>query len=350
MPKDNDFDRAVNDRVRDAFRGRTDVMAEAIQGVKAFYAGWTDRNGTFSDQVDNKTMDLAIRAVVGHIDTVGAGKAQIAPWGMEGGAFRNAIETDFNRAMRDHGFAGTPQGNLRLYNVENYGGPGAKPNQYVLNAGTNYLKDRAGNTIILDLNETPNRYPAEPAQPTAARVTGRSDAMNAAVQSMTAQERNLIRYHDTFFDNRNLPKGPDGNPTTVGMTAVTIPEGRPYAGRVVVVPNQVGGQLIGDPNNPDDVNRIYEYWSGDVSRGPGGRVGGRTIAPSQFPMYATMDAAQRAIGQMQDVINDDFTRRAAADAAAARPPQPGALFPATAPMPPGSRGRTMPSGKGAQQR
>lgn len=342
MPKDADIERAALDYVGNAFRGRGEAFAEAMQGIRAFYAGWTDRNGTASPEVNSTALQLAIRATVGNVDDHGKGARFVLPWGMQVSAGRAALDRAFAQEMERAGLTGTPQANIRLYDIENY-----RPNQYVLRVGTDYMKDRNGQTIVLNISGAPGiDGPALPPPPGVGVVPGRRPEIQETFNTLNPSERVAYNKIDMATFRRVAPQGIEP------LTVIVVPEGQPYAGRAFIVPTMDGRDMIvrNSTGGADYAQQLYEYWKNDLTPR---RMGGRAsqLTNPTFPLYNTVDEAWQAHGRLLQVMNDDLARSQASQQPAPQPPQrrPEDSFPAGAPPERGGRVQPNPSGGGRSE-
>lgn len=343
MPRDVEIEKAALDYVGNAFRGRGEAFAQAMQGVRAFYAGWTDRKGTASPDVDSTSLRLAIRATIGNVDNHGKGAKFVLPWGMEVSAGRAAIDRAFAQAMEKDGLTGTPQANIRLYDIENY-----RPNQYVLRVGTDYMKDRSGQTIVLNISGAPGiDGPALPPPPSVGVVPGRPQQIQEVFNRLTPAERVAYGHIDMEKFGKVAPEG------VAPLAVITVPQGRPYAGRAFIVPTMQGGEMIvkDSTDSADYEQQLFSYWIADLMpRNLTGTASKLKISP-KFPLYNTVEEALTARSGLLQVLNDDLARLQASQKPKPQPPQltPELLFPSGAPPERGGRVPLNKQGGGRQE-
>ena len=151
MPKEQDLRAQFKKNVKDAFASAPTAADYAFQAVKAYYAGKAAQMGDVSGETNDQVLTEAITATLGGVtDPNGQGHV-LRPWGMPEDTFKDALQAAFNKS-------GAP-GNLRNYRVQNGGG-----DRYLLSSGTGFLKDAAGNPVVLDLTQAPvNRNLPAPA-------------------------------------------------------------------------------------------------------------------------------------------------------------------------------------------
>lgn len=343
MPKDTDIERAALDYVGNAFRGRGEAFAQAMQGVRAFYAGWTDRKGTASPDVDSTSLQLAIRATIGNVDSHGKGAKFVLPWGMEVSAGRAAIDRAFAQEMEKAGLTGTPQANIRLYDIENY-----RPNQYVLRVGTDYMKDRSGQTIVLNISGAPGiDGPALPPPPSVGVVPGRPQQIQEVFNRLTPAERFAYAKIDMEKFGKVAQEG------VAPLAVITVPQGRPYAGRAFIVPTMEGGDMIvkNSTDSADYEQQLFSYWIADLMPRKLAGTASKLKSSPKFPLYNTVEEALTARSGLLQVLNDDLARLQASQKPKPQPPQltPELLFPSGAPPERGGRVPLNKQGGGRQE-
>ena len=151
MPKDQDLRQQFTNVVGNAFAGDPKGADFAYQGVKAYYAGKSAREGDIAGTINPSRMKDAITAVVGGVSNVNGRGDAIRPWGMDDGDFRNRAKTAFDQAIVANGYTDPQMTNYGAYGLRSW-----KDGKYVLQSATGYLVDKKGDPIVIDMTSRPS--------------------------------------------------------------------------------------------------------------------------------------------------------------------------------------------------
>jgi hypothetical protein len=147
MPKEEDLRLQFNNVVGKAFAGNPSAADTAYQSVKAYYAGKAARIGDVSGIANPTILKQSITAVLGGVSNVNGKSEVIRPWGMPEDVFTDHAKAAFDKAVADAGLIGNGY-RFGLYGLQNAGG-----DKYLVVSGTNYLHDKQGKPIVLDMTQ-----------------------------------------------------------------------------------------------------------------------------------------------------------------------------------------------------
>jgi hypothetical protein len=152
LPDQTLLQQSFQEAVGDAFRGRAGAAELAYQGVQAYYVGraaQTGRIATSKQDVDTNLVRESVTAVLGSVsDFNGAGKV-LAPWGMDKDTFEE-------RAAQEFRIEGSRRG-IPKERIDQLAGDiglqNAGANRYRVTVGNNFLLDRGGNPLLIEVPE-----------------------------------------------------------------------------------------------------------------------------------------------------------------------------------------------------
>lgn len=152
MPPEKDLRSQFNSFVGRAFAGSPMVADFSYQGVKAYYAGKSAREGDVSGVIDSGRLKESINAVIGGVSNINGKGEVVRPWGMSESAFRDGAQREFNSAMSASGLKGTQFDNFGVYGLESVGG-----DSYLVRTGSgSLLNPKTGQPIVLNLGDRPD--------------------------------------------------------------------------------------------------------------------------------------------------------------------------------------------------
>lgn len=134
----------------EAFRGAPQAADVAYQAAKAIYAGMAAEAGDYSGEIDGSRWKKAITMATGGIGSFNGAKV-VLPYGMEEGAFRDAVRGQLDAAVRDKRVSASKE-QIRGMQIESVGDA-----RYLVRSGGSYLLDNTGAPLVLDLTE-PRRF------------------------------------------------------------------------------------------------------------------------------------------------------------------------------------------------
>ena len=104
IPKQTDFDLAIDKRLSGVFAGQPQAYGLASQAIKAYYTGAAAESGNISGELDKSVMDRAIKATVGEV--VDFNNSQVlAPWGMPADTFETLAKQRLVQTMQAQGMS-----------------------------------------------------------------------------------------------------------------------------------------------------------------------------------------------------------------------------------------------------
>lgn len=143
MPPPKEFDEAVAQAVGNAFRGRPEAYAIAMQAVRAGYAGAAATDGDVTGEIDLDRIENVIRFTIGETVTIN-GTDVLAPIGMDEDVFEDALEEAWESAAGNR-----PEGASDDFGV--YGLRQAGDGRYMVTFGRSYLHGRDGRPMLLQV-------------------------------------------------------------------------------------------------------------------------------------------------------------------------------------------------------
>ena len=146
MPSETDFVTQFNSEVGDAFANNAEAANIAYQAVKSYYAGQSARKGDLSGSMEPNRIKSAIKYVLGGVTNVNGNGKTLRPWGMPEETFKDQLKVKFDAAMAANGYQNTQYNKFDVYTVQSYG-----DSTYLLRIGNQFLLDKAGKPIILNL-------------------------------------------------------------------------------------------------------------------------------------------------------------------------------------------------------
>jgi hypothetical protein len=144
LPAQAEFDAALSDTLGSAFRDRPEAYAIAMQAVRAGYAGAAAADGDVSGEIDEDRITNIVKAVLGEtVDYNGRGDVFV-PYGMDPDDFEDKVEATWD-ALVSRLPPGAPT------DLDEYGLQQAGDGRYYVTAGRMFVKDKAGNPLILEV-------------------------------------------------------------------------------------------------------------------------------------------------------------------------------------------------------
>lgn len=132
------------DSVQDAFAGRPAAAQIAFQAMQSYYVGKAAQTGKLAaskSDIDPDLVSEAITATLGAVVDFNGNGSVLAPWGMDEGTFEDRA----TRLLEATGVEDPDE--LGLRNV----GDGT----YYVTQGRNFLYDKAGNPVLINVNTPP---------------------------------------------------------------------------------------------------------------------------------------------------------------------------------------------------
>jgi hypothetical protein len=151
MPKDADFNLAFADTAGSVFAGRPGAYDVAMQAVKAYYVGRASIDGDISGEVDSRRLKQALAAVIGQVVDYNGNGEVLAPWGMGADEFEEKAAAALEGELGRRGIRDLVGGNLGALGLKNYG-----DSTYYVVQGRNFLYDKQGKPVVVDLNARPS--------------------------------------------------------------------------------------------------------------------------------------------------------------------------------------------------
>lgn len=145
MPKDDEMRRIFNTSTQGAFGDNYDAYDIQFQAARAIYAGLT--KGEPAPDLNSAKWKEAIQRSTGGITNLNGNGNVIKPWGMDDGQFKDLAHRGFVEAVRSAGLPADVSAQWSRFALENTKGG------YLVKSGTGYLTDRAGNPVIVRINE-----------------------------------------------------------------------------------------------------------------------------------------------------------------------------------------------------
>ena len=145
MPKDDEMRRIFNTSTQGAFGDNYDAYDIQFQAARAIYAGLT--KGEPAPDLNSAKWKEAIQRSTGGITNLNGNGNVIKPWGMDDGQFKDLAHRGFVEAVRNAGLPADVSAQWSRFALENTRGG------YLVKSGTGYLTDRAGNPVIVRVNE-----------------------------------------------------------------------------------------------------------------------------------------------------------------------------------------------------
>lgn len=261
VPKDTEFVQALEEKVRDLYRGlgagssaATDFMQDAY-AIKAYYVGKAAQDGSLSPDVDTDRLDQAITAVIGApVDFNGQGRI-LAPWGMDSDSFTARANSAINRQIRERQL-----GSDLTQSADNIGLIAVGSGVYAATLGDQPLMDPAsGDLIIIEMSPDAD--------------SGRDSFGVSASDLIPRQPSSMMEQGNIDLSNRPVVQNADGSISTV--KTISIEED----GAEVLIPtiSDDGKEL-----SEDDAVSLY-------------RKTGR-----HFGKFSTVDAANRYAEQLHN--------------------------------------------------
>jgi hypothetical protein len=148
LPKDAEFNTAFADAAGAVFAGRPAAYDVAMQSVKAYYVGRASIDGDISGEVNGKRMKQAVTAVIGEVVDYNGNGEVLAPWGMGADDFETKAHAAMIGELGRRGILDTTIDNIKSLGLKNYG-----DSTYYVVQGRNFLYDKAGRPVIIDLQK-----------------------------------------------------------------------------------------------------------------------------------------------------------------------------------------------------
>lgn len=147
MPKQADFQLALNTQMGNVFAGQPQSYLLASQAVKAYYAGAAAQRGDVSGDVDSGLLRQAIKASVGEVVDFNGGET-LAPWGMPGDTFREMATERLEGAMRDQGMSDEDIAASSALTLRQY-----RDGVYYVMQGQQFKYGADGKPLMINVNE-----------------------------------------------------------------------------------------------------------------------------------------------------------------------------------------------------
>jgi hypothetical protein len=149
MPKDNSSGGLTTDfntRIGNAYRGNPKAANQALQAVRAFYAGESANQGNYTGVYDSDIGEKAINSVIGNVVEMNKSYV-IPPRNMDETTFKDVAKIAYTDKAKN--IKGAPDfSDIDLKN-------GDKPGTYLIPVGSSYLTDNTGKPLVLDMNNLP---------------------------------------------------------------------------------------------------------------------------------------------------------------------------------------------------
>lgn len=147
MPKQADFQLALNTQLGSVFAGQPQSYLLAYQAVKAYYAGAAAQRGDVSGDVDSGLLRQAIKASVGEVVDFNGGET-LAPWGMPGDTFREMAAERLEGTMRDQGMSDEDIAASSALTLRQY-----RDGVYYVMQGQQFKYGADGKPLMINVNE-----------------------------------------------------------------------------------------------------------------------------------------------------------------------------------------------------
>lgn len=138
------------------FEDHPQTMQDSYKAFNAFYAGLSIKEGDYSGEFNSDRAESAAKAIIGTTWN-SQGKTVIAPWGMGGSQFKDALKTVYDDKLNAIGLqdkVGYNFSNMGFTNSENYG------EYYVINGAENLKDPTTGKPVTINVfSQTPLRRP-----------------------------------------------------------------------------------------------------------------------------------------------------------------------------------------------
>jgi len=140
MPPQDQLDRVITSKLRNAYAGRPGDYDTARQAIRAFYAAKSSDEGDVSGALDAKRLKQAVAAVVGE-PVEFEGHDVVPPWGMSGADFHDRAEVYIQARLKAAGLQ--DPGDVYLMNTQ------GRDDVYFLARGNEALVDRRGLPLVI---------------------------------------------------------------------------------------------------------------------------------------------------------------------------------------------------------
>jgi len=150
LPPEKDFRDQFSSAAGHVFAGRPQAYEVAMQAVRAYYTGKAAQDGDVSGQIDGGRMKHAITAVLGEVVNYNGNGEVLAPWGMDKSTFKDKTKDAFRTELKARGMPDSMLDSLPALGLRNKG-----DGTYYVVQGRNYLYDRQGQPVIINLNGQP---------------------------------------------------------------------------------------------------------------------------------------------------------------------------------------------------
>ena len=147
LPPEKDFRDQFSSAAGHVFAGRPQAYEVAMQAVRAYYTGKAAQEGDVSGQIDGGRMKQAITAVLGEVVNYNGNGEVLAPWGMDKSAFKDKAKEAFRAEVKTRGLPDSTVDSLPALGLRNKG-----DGTYYVIQGRNYLYDRHGQPVVINLN------------------------------------------------------------------------------------------------------------------------------------------------------------------------------------------------------
>lgn len=141
LPETTTLQGDFQDKVGAAFAGRPAAAQVAFQAMQSYYVGKAAQTGKLAankSDIDSSLVKEAITATLGSVVDFNGNGEVLAPWGMDESTFEDRAQQALNA---------TGVGNADQFGLRNLG-----DGTYYVTQGRNFLYDKAGKPVLLDLN------------------------------------------------------------------------------------------------------------------------------------------------------------------------------------------------------
>ena len=179
MPSDKDMETLFAGQVNNAYAGKDLTRNAVYQSAKTIYAAMASDAGGDTAVLNNTRWKEAIQRAAGDIQTY-QGRSVVLPHGVDYSRFRDDVRLRIDEIAASGRLAdGLSANQLRSLPLENAG-----DDRYVIRAGDGVLKDKTGNTVVIDFGR-PVVAPPATARKGASRAVGFEDTGGGAATGVT---------------------------------------------------------------------------------------------------------------------------------------------------------------------